>query len=127
MGKTIYVGSYVHSLSLTELQDVEHAVLAVGEQGTIEWIEHAPAEELQNILTKHGLGVEDVDVIELGSEEFLCPGMIDTHTVSYASPCGETLRRVVLHLQTARTSIPQYWSGARDTPSRLAGEDYLSD
>lgn len=93
MGKTVYIGSYVHSLSLTELEQVEHAIIAVGEGGTIEWIEHAAAEQVQNILARHGLGIEDVELVELGPDDFLCPGLIDTHTVSCSATDARSLSR----------------------------------
>lgn len=81
--KTIYVGSYVHSLSLEELEEVEHGIICVDAEGTIEWVEQAPAERLQEVVLGHGLSLDDADVVELEPEEVLCPGMIDTHTVSW--------------------------------------------
>jgi hypothetical protein len=79
--KTVYLGSYVHSVSLDQLEHVEHAIICVGETGVIEWIEHAGAEDLPAVSVRRGLVLDDIEVLELGPDEFLSPGFIDTHTV----------------------------------------------
>lgn len=80
---TVYTGSYVHSVSLTELEYVENAVICIVE-GVIAWIEKdVTVHQLQDIAVKHGLDLEGgaVDVVELEADEFFSPGFIDTHTV----------------------------------------------
>lgn len=105
MGKTIYIGSYVHSLQLTQLEHVERAILCVGEKGIIEWIENIASEELQDLLAKYGLEPDNVEVVELSPDEFLCPGLIDTHTVSRTWVNARECRRRVMN-NDANSSTP---------------------
>lgn len=81
----LFIGSYAHSISLTELDCVERAFIFVSAEGRIEWIEKdAAPERLQELATSRGLDLDDsaLEVIELEDGEFMCPGFIDTHTVS---------------------------------------------
>ena len=80
--KTIYIGSYVHSKTLEELEQVEHGMICVDEHGVIEWVENGSPEQLQTIASGYGLSLDDVEIVELDEDELLCPGFIDTHTVS---------------------------------------------
>jgi len=82
MSRTIYLGAIAHSLDLEQIEYVDHAIVSVGADGIIEWIEHAAPDQLQEIATRHSISLDDAEIVELESEEFLCPGMIDTHTVS---------------------------------------------
>ena len=127
MGKTIYIGSYVHSLQLTQLEHVERAIICVDGNGIIEWIENIAPEELQDVLAKYGLELDNVEVVELGTDEFLCPGLIDTHTVSRNWVNGWECRRRMrtTMLIPARPPIPKYRSGPWDPAARLVGEDHL--
>lgn len=121
MTQTIYLGSIVHSISLQELQHVEHAILCVGEDGTIAWVEHAKPEELQDVALKHGVDLANVEIVELDPEEFLCPGLIDTHTVSCL--LYDVLAELI---RSMRRSIPisdsdtvyRYSDGSRSSRSR---------
>lgn len=84
MGRTLYLGSWVHSLSIDHLEYVEKGIISVDQRGIIEWIEKdVEISNVQDIAMRYGLQLDDPDleVIELSSEEFLCPGLIDTHTV----------------------------------------------
>lgn len=80
---TIFYGALVSPTSLSSYIAAPHALLAVSKSsGRIEWVEEdVPADALQDTLAKHGIVVEDVDLIELKHGEFLLPGFIDTHTV----------------------------------------------
>lgn len=83
---TLYIGGIVHSLSLDELAYYPRGLLFVGVDGTIEWLEEdVPAPLAQEVAASHGVVIGDdamVAVVELESDQFLCPGLIDTHTVS---------------------------------------------
>lgn len=85
---TIYIGSFVHSRSLVELEHVERAIIHVEADGTISWIEKdVSSTDLQDVALKHGVDLErgNVDIVELDQDEFFSPGFIDTHTVCCAS------------------------------------------
>ena len=81
---TIFYGALVSPKSLTVHTASPNAVLCVSKSsGNVEWIEHdVHASSLQSTLVKHGLQLEDVEVVELKHGEFLMPGFIDTHIVS---------------------------------------------
>lgn len=83
---TLYYGSYVHSLTLDDLEYTLDALIYIPSSGKIEWIEKdVPKELVQEVAGKHGLILGDgneVELVELGEDEFLCPGFVDTHTVS---------------------------------------------
>ncbi|KAL1944705.1 hypothetical protein VTO73DRAFT_3135 [Trametes versicolor] len=78
---TVFYGALITPVSLTEHRTLPHALLAVArDTGDIAWVEddvHPSA--LQDALARHGLGAEDVDLVELKLGEFLMPGFIDTH------------------------------------------------
>lgn len=80
---TIFYGALVSPRSLTAYTTSPNALLCVSRRsGNIEWVEHdVHASALQDVLAKHGLGLEDVDMVELKHGEFLMPGFIDTHLV----------------------------------------------
>ena len=107
---TIYLGSYVHSIELGNLEHVESGAICVSKEGVIDWVEALESREvLQTVASKYGVDLSDgsVTVVELGSDEFLCPGMIDTHTVSlHAASEG-------VELTPARAAVSQHWSGKR--------------
>lgn len=81
---TLYHGSFVHSRSLTELEYLVDALVYVAD-GTIAWIENdVEASLVQEIAGRHGLDLDDpaLQVVQLDEGDFICPGLIDTHTVS---------------------------------------------
>lgn len=86
---TIFYGALITPTSLTAYRALPRALLAVSrETGNIEWVEDdVPAGELQDVLARHGLVSEGVDIVELKLGEFLMPGFIDTHIVSRATGC----------------------------------------
>lgn len=80
--KFIYRTAIVHSSSPTEVEIIPDALLAVSDFGTILWVEDITSSSQQTVddvlRSKDAVGVE---VVEL-QEGFICPGLIDTHTVS---------------------------------------------
>lgn len=85
---TLFYGSFVHSASLTELEYLVEALVYVS-NGTIAWIEKdVDGSQLQEAALRHGLNLEDSSAsagftfLQLDDSEFICPGLIDTHTVS---------------------------------------------
>jgi len=99
--RTLYLGPIIHSLSLKRLKVIESALICVSSEGVIEWVEEdVEKAQLQEIAARHGVFLDEggsgsgsgsgrggtgIDVVELGRGEVLCPGMIDTHTVSLLS------------------------------------------
>lgn len=84
---TLFYGSVVHSLDIDTLEYLLRAVICV-QDGKIAWIEKdvESSSLLQQIAARHNLditssaGGDDVTVVELEEGQFLCPGLIDTHT-----------------------------------------------
>ncbi|KAH9857128.1 guanine deaminase [Lenzites betulinus] len=78
---TVFYGALITPVSLREYRALPHALLAVShDTGDIAWIEdEVHPSGLQDVLARHGLGADDVDLIELKLGEFLLPGFIDTH------------------------------------------------
>lgn len=115
---TLFYGSFVHSVSLTELEYLVDALVYVSD-GTIAWIEkEVDGSLLQETASKHGLNLEDSSAaagftfVQLEDSEFICPGLIDTHTVSSANVLCFSGRRlnICVALSSARPTIPQPWS-----------------
>jgi guanine deaminase len=82
---TLYHGTLIHSLSLTQLEVLPNALLCVSDtDGIIEWLERGvEGSEIQEVAARKGVILDGgVEVVVLGKGEVLCPGMIDTHTVS---------------------------------------------
>ncbi|RSH90044.1 hypothetical protein EHS25_001377 [Saitozyma podzolica] len=80
---TLYHGTLIHSLSLTQLEVLPNALLCVSDtDGIIEWLERGvEGSEIQEVAARKGVILDGgVEVVVLGKGEVLCPGMIDTHT-----------------------------------------------
>ncbi|KAI0333516.1 guanine deaminase, partial [Cubamyces sp. BRFM 1775] len=77
----LFYGALITPVSLTSYRALPHALLAVArDTGDIAWIEDdVPAGALQDVLARHGVLAEEVDIVELKLGEFLMPGFIDTH------------------------------------------------
>ena len=107
----IYHGPLVHSLSLTELQTLPRALLAVSESGTIEWlIDDVEPSNLQEAVASKGWSLEDskTEVLIAQPGEFLMPGLIDTHSVRPLYPCKDTVLKAIRRfsmLRSSRTSV----------------------
>ncbi|KAJ9124867.1 hypothetical protein QFC24_002796 [Naganishia onofrii] len=83
---TLYYGSFVHSTSLTQLEYLVDTLVYVSD-GSIVWIEtDVHTSQLQDVTAKHGLDLEGLatthgtDFVQLDERDFICPGLIDTHT-----------------------------------------------
>ncbi|KIY43467.1 guanine deaminase [Fistulina hepatica ATCC 64428] len=80
MGYTIFRGAILNPESLTSYQALQNALLAVRDDGTIDWLAHdVPDCLVQQTLLEKGCSA-NVDFIELKEGEFIIPGFIDTHT-----------------------------------------------
>jgi guanine deaminase len=77
ISKTIYIGAFVHSRSLTELDICESGAIGVDENGIISFVE----ENLANIqdLKSQKADWKDAQTITLRGNGFFFPGFIDTH------------------------------------------------
>ncbi|TKA57415.1 hypothetical protein B0A53_00644 [Rhodotorula sp. CCFEE 5036] len=82
LSKRVFYGTLVHSLSLTEIEYLENALLGVDENGVIAFLDKAvsSAADVDQRLEAHGWSRQDAQVVELKRGEFLMPGLIDTHT-----------------------------------------------
>jgi guanine deaminase len=92
--KRVFVGSFVHSLSLRKLEYLRNTLLAVDEQGVIAFIvSDKPAsastngeqeqqqdkgiqtqEDVQFILSQQGWDISDTQVVWLKRGDFIIPG-----------------------------------------------------
>ncbi|KAK8214475.1 hypothetical protein IWZ01DRAFT_432907 [Phyllosticta capitalensis] len=77
MQKTVYVGTFVHSKSLQELDICERGVIGVDETGKIAFIERHTV-DLETILKEHE-GWSGAKVVKGHENGFFFPGFIDTH------------------------------------------------
>ncbi|KAK8253500.1 guanine deaminase [Phyllosticta capitalensis] len=75
--KTVYVGTFVHSKSLQELDICERGVIGVDETGKIAFIERHTV-DLETILKEHE-GWSGAKVVKGHENGFFFPGFIDTH------------------------------------------------
>ncbi|KAB2579979.1 putative guanine deaminase protein [Lasiodiplodia theobromae] len=77
LGKTIYLGAFVHCKSLQELDICEKGAIGVDERGKIAFIERG-AEDLDLIFKQHH-GWTAAKVVRVKDKGFFFPGFIDTH------------------------------------------------
>jgi guanine deaminase len=73
ISKTIYLGTFVHSVTLTELEIGEKGAIGVNEAGVIEFVERNVG--LAHVHEKHE-SYKDAKVIELTGKGFYFPGFI---------------------------------------------------
>ncbi|KAF1805984.1 hypothetical protein V8B55DRAFT_1486810 [Mucor lusitanicus] len=73
---TVYYGTLIHSVSISQMDIVQNGVLIVNPQGVIVHVEKDVA-NLQEFLDSQSY--KDVEVHKLGAEQFLVPGFVDTH------------------------------------------------
>lgn len=77
---TIYYGSVINPRSLTAYDALPRCLLAVGSNGTIDWI----VEDVEDSMVQETMlqkGCVDEDVFPLANGQFIMPGFIDTHIV----------------------------------------------
>jgi guanine deaminase len=78
ISKTIYLGAFVHSKSLTELEICEHGAIGVDDNGIISFIEKTRTSS--QALKSQYPEWKDAQTITLrGANTFVFPGFIDTH------------------------------------------------
>jgi guanine deaminase len=77
ISKTIYLGAFVHSTSLTRLEICPKAAIGVDETGTITFIEK-DVSDLQALKSQHP-DFQSASTITLSGPGFFFPGFIDTH------------------------------------------------
>ncbi|CAO2647948.1 Nn.00g088700.m01.CDS01 [Neocucurbitaria sp. VM-36] len=77
--RTIYVGPFVHSTSLTEIEIEEKGAIGVDENGIIRFVERSLSKGVEE-LKKQNEGWEDARVVNVEGNGFFFPGFIDTHT-----------------------------------------------
>ncbi|MCJ1401100.1 hypothetical protein MMC11_004312 [Xylographa trunciseda] len=80
--RTIYTGTFIHSLSLDAIEVVEHGIIGVDEKGVIAFVEKGDthAEPKETVRSRHGW--EEWETVRMGdgtSTTFFFPGFVDTH------------------------------------------------
>ena len=79
---SVFYGPVINPVSVNTYQALPRCLLAVGANGNIDWmVDDVPGSMIQEALAEKGW--LDADVYDLKDGEFLMPGFIDTHTVSY--------------------------------------------
>lgn len=75
----MFYGSLVHSLSLTEIEYLENALLGVDEYGVIAFLDKAVSStaDVDQLLEAHGWSRQDTLVVEMKRGEFLVPGWVN--------------------------------------------------
>ncbi|KZM21994.1 Guanine deaminase [Ascochyta rabiei] len=76
ISRTIYIGTFAHSISLTELEICENGVIGVDENGVIAFVEKEL--DLEAAREKHSW--QNATPLHLSRNAFFFPGFIDTHT-----------------------------------------------
>jgi len=78
--RTIYLGTFVHSKSLDELEILQKAAVFVDERGKIVRIEKNASEEAaKDVFADLGWSADQVIIRSCKGEQFFFPGFIDTH------------------------------------------------
>ncbi|KAF2133343.1 guanine deaminase [Dothidotthia symphoricarpi CBS 119687] len=80
ISKTIYLGPFVHSTSLTELEISEQGAIGVDEKGVIAFVERDVAHDGVDEIKRRNQGWENAEVVSVEGNGFFFPGFIDTHT-----------------------------------------------
>ena len=79
ISKTIYLGSFVHCETLTELDICEKGAIGVDENGVIQLVEKDV--EVEKVQEKHG-DWKDAKVVRLRGNGFFFPGFIGMYISS---------------------------------------------
>lgn len=78
--KTVFFGSFVHSVSLNKLEILENAAIGVDENGIIAFVEkNIENFSIEDIKSQQD-GWSDARVVSIEGTGFYFPGFIDTHT-----------------------------------------------
>lgn len=75
LDKTIYVGPFVHSVSLQELEICTDAAIGVDESGKIAFVER-DVQDSGSVTSKEGW--KDAKIVRLQENSFFFPGFIGT-------------------------------------------------
>ncbi|GAA5935361.1 hypothetical protein JCM1841_001934, partial [Sporobolomyces salmonicolor] len=77
----VFYGTAIHSRSLTEIEFLRDALIAVDEHGIIRLVEEGVQEdEVEQRFEAIGWKKVEVELVRMKKGEFLIPGLIDTHT-----------------------------------------------
>ncbi|KAI9681497.1 MAG: hypothetical protein M1817_002781 [Caeruleum heppii] len=76
--RTIYLGTFIHSRSLQELDICRSGAIGVDEQGKIAFVDRDITDR-QSVAKSHGWP-DDTRIVTTGANQFFFPGFIDTHT-----------------------------------------------
>ncbi|KAK9371308.1 hypothetical protein V1509DRAFT_22155 [Lipomyces kononenkoae] len=78
--RTIYFGTFVHSLALSDLQVLQSAAVGVHEDGTIEFLDEN-ADSPEAVAEKHSWPAGSYSIVspDPASASFFFPGFFDTH------------------------------------------------
>jgi len=80
---TIYLGAFVHSISLSELEICDKGAIGVDSNGVIQFVERDI--ELAQVEEKHAEW-KDAKVVKVGENGFFFPGFIGTYFPSQHTP-----------------------------------------
>ena len=72
MPRRVFYGSFVHSISLTELAYLEHTLLGVDARGEIAFVRAVESHAVEGTLEQ--LGWADAQLVRLKHDEFIMPG-----------------------------------------------------
>ncbi|KAF2872089.1 hypothetical protein BDV95DRAFT_628521 [Massariosphaeria phaeospora] len=79
ISKTIYLGAFVHSVSLQELEICPCGAIGVDEEGVIRFVERDVDGDTGRVYAKHEQW-KGASVVRIQGKGFFFPGFIDTHT-----------------------------------------------
>ncbi|KAH7380137.1 hypothetical protein BKA66DRAFT_465818 [Pyrenochaeta sp. MPI-SDFR-AT-0127] len=79
ISKTIYLGPFVHSTSLAELEICERGAIGVEETGVISFVERDVSPDGIEELKSRKEGWEEARIVSIEGNGFFFPGFIDTH------------------------------------------------
>ncbi|KAF2730821.1 guanine deaminase [Polyplosphaeria fusca] len=109
---TIYLGAFVHSVALKELELQEKGAIGVDDNGVIAFVER-DVQSIEDVREKHA-AFKEADVVEV-KDGFFFPGFIDTHTHAPQHPntglFGQTtllswLQTYTFPMESSLSSLP---------------------
>ncbi|KAF1947889.1 guanine deaminase [Clathrospora elynae] len=119
ISKMIYVGPFVHSRSLTELEIGENGAIGVDENGIIRFVErdfHEGFEKLMAYVEENKDEWVHAKVVKIEGNGFFFPGFIDTHVHAPQHPntglFGKTtlldwLKKYTFPMESSFSSLPR--------------------
>ncbi|KAI9802962.1 MAG: hypothetical protein M1825_002194 [Sarcosagium campestre] len=76
--RAVYIGRFIHSKNIQELDIFENRIIGVDEHGKIGFI-GGDQSQLDKLLRQHGWDRATVQLVETKDSQFFFPGFIDTH------------------------------------------------